>query len=152
MISAFRNTCTVFSHYVLNPKPYFPLLLISTQNFSVPSSTFTSSNKARCCSTFLANSMAAGDLSNPSSEKLEKQFEDFRHHLEESGNLRERIRAVATEIESVTRVIYASLLLVHQSRPVAGIKKISTHFLRSSLYKNLFILFVLKWLMRFVSK
>ncbi|XP_016474317.1 uncharacterized protein LOC107796099 [Nicotiana tabacum] len=121
MISAFRNTCTVFSHYVLNPKPYFPLLLISTQNFSVPSSTFTSSNKARCCSTFLANSMAAGDLSNPSSEKLEKQFEDFRHHLEESGNLRERIRAVATEIESVTRVIYASLLLVHQSRPVAEV-------------------------------
>ncbi|XP_009784479.1 uncharacterized protein [Nicotiana sylvestris] len=121
MISAFRNTCTVFSHYVLNPKPYFPLLLISTQNFSVPSSTFTSSNKARCCSTFLANSMEAGDLSNPSSEKLEKQFEDFRHHLEESGNLRERIRAVATEIESVTRVIYASLLLVHQSRPVAEV-------------------------------
>lgn len=68
--------------------------------------------------------MAGGDFlnsSSPSSEKLEKQFEEFRHRLEESGNLRERIRSVATEIDSVTRLIYASLLLVHQSRPVAGI-------------------------------
>ncbi|KAH0723015.1 hypothetical protein KY290_005684 [Solanum tuberosum] len=65
--------------------------------------------------------MAGGDFLNPSSDKLEKQFEDFRHHLEESGNIRERIRAVATEIDSVTRLIYASLLLVHQSRPVAEV-------------------------------
>ncbi|CAL5419909.1 unnamed protein product [Camellia sinensis] len=48
----------------------------------------------------------------------EKQFEDFRHHLEESESLRERIRAVAREIESVTRLIYSCLLLVHQSRPI----------------------------------
>ncbi|XP_055809009.1 uncharacterized protein LOC129877519 [Solanum dulcamara] len=116
MISAFRNTCTLFSHYWLNPKPYFPLLLISTQNFSIP--------KARCHSTFLFDSMEGGDFLNPSSlssEKLEKQFEEFRHRLEESGNLRERIRTVATEIDSVTRLIYASLLLVHQSRPVAEV-------------------------------
>ncbi|KAL7170185.1 hypothetical protein ACSBR2_035109 [Camellia fascicularis] len=52
------------------------------------------------------------------SSTLEKQFEDFRHHLEESESLRERIRAVAREIESVTRLIYSFLLLVHQSRPI----------------------------------
>ncbi|KAL3356897.1 hypothetical protein AABB24_017518 [Solanum stoloniferum] len=123
MISAFRNT--LFSHYLLNPKPFFPLILISTQNFSIPNSTFVSSTsslcKARSHSTFLSTLMAGGDFLNPSSDKLEKQFEDFRHHLEESGNIRERIRAVATEIDSVTRLIYASLLLVHQSRPVAEV-------------------------------
>ncbi|XP_059296591.1 uncharacterized protein LOC132049704 [Lycium ferocissimum] len=120
MISAFRNTCTsVFSHYyLLNPKPYFPLLVISTQNFSIPNNsnpTLSSSSsslciKSRCHSTFPSITTM--------SDKLEKQFEEFRLQLEESGNLRERIRAVATEIESVTRTIYASLLLVHQSRPV----------------------------------
>ncbi|CAL5422352.1 unnamed protein product [Camellia sinensis] len=52
------------------------------------------------------------------SSTLEKQFEDFRHRLEESESLRERIRAVAREIESVTRLIYSCLLLVHQSRPI----------------------------------
>lgn len=120
MISAFRNT--LFTHYLLNPKPFFPLLLISTQKSTFVSST-SSLCKPRSHSTFLSTLMAGGDFLNPSSDKLEKQFEDFRHHLEESGNLRERIRAVATEIDSVTRLIYASLLLVHQSRPVAGISK-----------------------------
>lgn len=55
---------------------------------------------------------------SPTSDKLEKQFEDFRHHLEDSGNLRERIRAVATEIDSTTRLMHSSLLLVHQTRPI----------------------------------
>ncbi|OIW11293.1 hypothetical protein TanjilG_20442 [Lupinus angustifolius] len=61
--------------------------------------------------------MANGD--NPlSSYSLEKQFETFRTELEESGTLRERIRSVVSEIESTTRVMYATLLLVHQSRSV----------------------------------
>ncbi|XP_004304447.1 PREDICTED: translin isoform X2 [Fragaria vesca subsp. vesca] len=47
---------------------------------------------------------------------LEKQFEDFRAQLEESGTLRDRIRAVVMEIESTTRLIHSGLLLVHQSR------------------------------------
>lgn len=62
----------------------------------------------------------AGEATSLTTEKLEKQFEDFRHHLEDSGNLRERIRAVAVEIESVTRLMHSSLLLVHQSGPVPG--------------------------------
>lgn len=52
------------------------------------------------------------------SSTLEKQFQDFRHHLEDSGSLRDRIRAVAMEIESASRLMYSSLLLVHQSRPI----------------------------------
>nr|AFK45825.1 unknown [Lotus japonicus] len=50
-------------------------------------------------------------------QSLEKQFDVFKAQLEESGTLRERIRHVVSEIESTTRVMYASLLLVHQSRP-----------------------------------
>lgn len=56
----------------------------------------------------------------PSSHSLEKQFESFRVQLEESAALREQIRAVVMEIESATRLIQASLLLVHQSRPIPG--------------------------------
>ncbi|KAG5055562.1 hypothetical protein JHK85_008072 [Glycine max] len=51
---------------------------------------------------------------------LEKQFDDFRVQFEESGTLRERIRSVVSEIESSTRLIYVTLLLVHQSRPTPG--------------------------------
>ncbi|GAA0171805.1 hypothetical protein LIER_25757 [Lithospermum erythrorhizon] len=54
----------------------------------------------------------------PNSASLGKQFEDFRSHLNESGNLKDRIRAVAVEIESVTRLMHSYLLLVHQSKPV----------------------------------
>lgn len=55
---------------------------------------------------------------SPASEKLEQQFDDFRKQLADSGSLRDRIRSVAMEIESVTRLMHSSLLLVHQSRPV----------------------------------
>lgn len=65
--------------------------------------------------------MAGGETHAPLSSfsaTMEKQFDDFRHHLEESGSLRDRIRAVASEIESANRLTHSYLLLVHQSRPV----------------------------------
>lgn len=49
---------------------------------------------------------------------MENQFEEFRAQLEESGSVRDRIRAVATEMESATRIMHAGLLLVHQSLPI----------------------------------
>ncbi|GFP90789.1 translin [Phtheirospermum japonicum] len=55
---------------------------------------------------------------SPTVHTLERQFEDFRHQLDDSGSLRERIRSVALEIESVTRIMQSSLLLIHQSRPI----------------------------------
>lgn len=61
-----------------------------------------------------------GVPSSPITQNMEKQFEDFRQHLDDSGNLRERIRAVAVEIESVIRLMHGSLLLVHQSGPTSG--------------------------------
>ncbi|KAH7662844.1 Translin family protein [Dioscorea alata] len=56
-----------------------------------------------------------------SSLSIEKQFEGFRAHLEDSNSLRDRIRAVAVEMESVTRILYSNLLLVHQSLPISEV-------------------------------
>ncbi|XP_021911275.1 translin-like [Carica papaya] len=81
----------------------------------------------RCLSTTLYSSsyptpdplpMGGEDQTPSSSLLLEKQFESFCAQLDESGSLRERIRGVAMEIESTTRLMHAGLLLVHQSRPI----------------------------------
>ncbi|XP_057805407.1 uncharacterized protein LOC131020536 [Salvia miltiorrhiza] len=67
-------------------------------------------------------SMASGDGSDAALSStihvLEKQFEEFRHQLDDSGSLRDRIRSVSFEIESATRLMHSSLMLVHQSRPI----------------------------------
>lgn len=61
---------------------------------------------------------AGVSLLEPSS--FEKQFEDFRFQLEESGNIRERIRAVVMEVEAAVRLMHSSLLLVHHAVPNSG--------------------------------
>ncbi|KAL2554358.1 Translin family protein [Forsythia ovata] len=56
---------------------------------------------------------------SPTVEKLEKQFEELRSQLEDSGKLRERIRAVAMEIEyhadwrSETQTVVSLLSFLH---------------------------------------
>ncbi|XP_054800452.1 uncharacterized protein LOC129304717 [Prosopis cineraria] len=126
---AFRNASFTFS-CLLNPNPHNPLFSLTLRSLPIittspsPShltshftlETFPPLSSPRCFSSSMA---AAGDQSHSASspQSLEKQFEDFRLQLEESGSLRERIRAVVSEIESTTRLMYASLLLVHQSRP-----------------------------------
>ncbi|CDP06756.1 unnamed protein product [Coffea canephora] len=104
----------------LFPPPKFPLI-----SNSIPKNvTVAGLSSIRRCSLSSATSMTTAPEGeahappSPTSDKLEKQFEDFRHHLEDSGNLRERIRAVATEIDSTTRLMHSSLLLVHQTRPI----------------------------------
>lgn len=62
----------------------------------------------------------SGAPASPSSHSVEKQFEEFRHQLNDSGALRERIRNFASEIESATSMMQSNLLLIHQSRPVPG--------------------------------
>ncbi|KAH1070627.1 hypothetical protein GLYMA_03G182200v4 [Glycine max] len=102
MKPAFRNAafyCHAFSRSLtLNSNP---LHLVSP--FGRPQ-TFRLAPPISCFSSLMASS-------------LEKQFDDFRVQFEESGTLRERIRSVVSEIESSTRLIYVTLLLVHQSRP-----------------------------------
>ncbi|KAL5716958.1 hypothetical protein ACHQM5_010057 [Ranunculus cassubicifolius] len=63
--------------------------------------------------------MSSGDGRDlpPSSSPLEIQFEDLRSQLDESVSLRERIRAVSSDMESTIRIMQSGLLLVHQSRP-----------------------------------
>ncbi|CAL0309886.1 unnamed protein product [Lupinus luteus] len=108
---AFRNAFNTFtsSRFSLNPKPF---ILVS-----LPNLTFETFRRSHPVSSFSSLSMADGDNYAPS-HSLEKQFEAFRTELEESGTLRERIRSVVSEIESTTRVMYATLLLVHQSRSI----------------------------------
>ncbi|KAK4583204.1 hypothetical protein RGQ29_026122 [Quercus rubra] len=128
MRPAFRNAYFNLS-LSLNPNPTkltlppfslhaFPTFSTSLQptfrTFRLTTETFRPTRT--CCS---YSPMADGEAHAPptSFPSLEKQFEVFRVQLEDSGSLRERIRAVVMEIESTTRLIHANLLLVHQSRP-----------------------------------
>jgi hypothetical protein len=108
MKPAFRVSRSLIT---INPKPFIfltsPFLTIQTFRSQSPISNF-------------CTSMASSDFS--SAPSLEKQFGEFRTHLEESGTLRDRIRTVVSEIESTTRIMYASILLVHHSRPTPGTK------------------------------
>ncbi|KAK9058795.1 hypothetical protein SSX86_023638 [Deinandra increscens subsp. villosa] len=125
MKSAFRSALiltTSLSHRSLNPNPLTllslrPATATATAAVSRPlnSATTLPRRTTRCNHSFA--SMAGGD-SSPTSAAVEKQFDEFRHRLEESGSLRDRIKAVATQIDSTTRIIHSSLLLIHQSRPV----------------------------------
>lgn len=116
MKPAFRNACNCYtvslsrSNKALNPKPFFLL--------SLPASSFLRPSSVSCFS----SSMAGTDGLSAPAPSLEKQFGEFRTQLEESGTLREQIRSVVSEIESTTRLMYASLLLVHHSRPIPGTK------------------------------
>ncbi|XP_071690611.1 uncharacterized protein [Rutidosis leptorrhynchoides] len=117
MKSVFRTASLLtvaLSHSSLNPNP------ITQLSHRTPTSSFpliTTVNRRTTHRNIFSGSMAGGD-SSPTSAVVEKQFDEFRHRLEESGNLRDRIKAVASEIESVTRIMHSSLLLVHQSRPI----------------------------------
>ncbi|GKB68041.1 translin [Tanacetum coccineum] len=59
--------------------------------------------------------------SSPTFSIVKKQFDEFRHRLDESGTLRDKIKYVATEIESNTRIMHSIVLLVHQSRPITEV-------------------------------
>ena len=121
---AFRNACYGYCYAIfsrsLNPNPFI-LVSLPTSPF-LRLETFRTSSPVSC---FSSSTMAEGGdhPAAPPSYSLEKQFEGFRAQLEESGTLRERIRSVVSGIESTTRLMYASLLLVHQSRPTPGTKK-----------------------------
>ncbi|GMJ02991.1 hypothetical protein like AT2G37020 [Hibiscus trionum] len=122
MKSAFRNAyCFTLSRYSLNPNPSILHFVPSISSFpSLPSGVSnTLPSRSPLCVTFCSTSMAGGDSDSPlTSPSLEKQFEKFRVQLQDSGSLREHIRAVVMEIESATRLMQASLLLVHQSKPI----------------------------------
>nr|XP_043610399.1 translin [Erigeron canadensis] len=112
MKSIFRTaliaTNNTLTHRSLNPN--HPIITTPSYHLNLT----TAVNRR----TIFSTSMAATGESSPTSAVVEKQFDEFRLRLEESGSLRDRIKAVATEIESITRMMHSSLLLVHQSRPI----------------------------------
>ncbi|KAF5955242.1 hypothetical protein HYC85_008098 [Camellia sinensis] len=124
MKSAFRNA--FYSYYFTlssrslnpNPTPLSPLILFPLRSSISPNSLSSTLFKLRSFSSSSSMADGGGHAPPSPSSTLEKQFQDFRHHLEDSGSLRDRIRAVAMEIESASRLMYSSLLLVHQSRPI----------------------------------
>lgn len=118
MKSALRNAYYfTLSRYSLNPNP--SLLQIAPFISTFPSLPSVLSRNHPFRSPLCATLMTGGDSDSPqTSPSLEKQFEKFRVQLEDSGSLRERIRAVVLEMESATRLMQASLLLVHQSKPI----------------------------------
>ncbi|OAY73221.1 Translin [Ananas comosus] len=93
-----------------NPKPVLFLLLplLRTPPFSL----------RRFSSSPPRDTATSSSSSSYSLPFMEKQFEDFRHQLDESGSVRERIRSVVMEMEAAARLVHSSLLLVHQSLPV----------------------------------
>ncbi|XP_006428743.2 translin [Citrus clementina] len=129
MKSAFRNAValrTLPHYHCINPH-FHSLLRFSVAAVSSPPSSLVSPSKPETFR-FLRrssplrvrySSMTGGETDAPTS--MEKQFEDFRVKLDEAGSLRERIRAVVNEIESITRLMHASLLHVHQSRPLSEV-------------------------------
>lgn len=59
---------------------------------------------------------------------VDRQFEEFRVQLEESGALREKLRGNVSELDSLTRLMQAQLLLIHHSRPSPEIlNKVKTY-------------------------
>ncbi|XP_031279062.1 translin-like [Pistacia vera] len=121
MKSAFRNAVAFkrLSHRSLHKPSHSPLHFPITAA-PPPSPSLFSGIKSETFRPLSASlrysSMTDGGSNAPSS--LQKQFEDFRVQLEESGSVRERIRGIVLEIESTTRLMHAGLLLVHQSRPL----------------------------------
>ncbi|XP_042512164.1 translin [Macadamia integrifolia] len=125
MKSTCRNALIVLSHS-LNPncnlKSSFSLLQVRRISairvpLSYPSC-FRNVYVRLMCSNSSSSTMADIGAYSSSSSSVENQFDNFRLQLEESGRLRERIRAVSLEMETSTRLMQSSLLLVHQSRPV----------------------------------
>ncbi|KAG6401534.1 hypothetical protein SASPL_138393 [Salvia splendens] len=122
MKTAFRSaicaTLAIFSRSSLNPThhSHSPILFHRNRRaalFPAKPSLFTS--------------MASSDAPlSPTIHVLEKQFEEFRHQLDDSGSLRDRIRSVSIEIESATRLMHSSLMLVHQSRPLPEVLEKAT--------------------------
>lgn len=152
MGSALRNAYFIFSHSLSptrNPNT-IPLILClhSLPSITVsrlPLQTKPEAHRSRSApaSSFCSfSSSMAGSGAEAAPSSVEKQFEDFRVQLQDSGSLRERIRSVAMEIESSTRLMQASLLLVHQSRLTPG-----TEFF-SALYYDTRVVVCSFWFLR----
>ncbi|KAG1354940.1 hypothetical protein COCNU_07G010520 [Cocos nucifera] len=114
-----------------------PLLLLRSSPFSSamanhptpPSSSASPSSSTTAAAATLRSSSSF-------SSSMEKQFEDFRVHLEESGSVRERIRGVVMEMEGAIRLMHSSLLLVHQSLPAPEVLEKTT--VQIGVLKDLF--------------
>lgn len=124
-MKAFRSVhAAAIRPMTLNPNPFpnFPITL-SSKPPRIPASFSPLRSTIPTFPSHFTSFSSTPSMADPTpfDGTLGTQFESFRTQLDESGNLRERIRSVALEIESVTRIMHANLLLVHQSRPIAEV-------------------------------
>lgn len=136
MKTAFRNVFSSF-YRSLNPKPYSSFYLLTPCAFppiALVTSPLTFRNDAIRLLSGTSDYCSMAEAGT--SPSVVKQFECFRSQLEESGGLRERVRSIATEIESTTRFMHANLLLVHQSRSVSGTPNCTSIYLNFFLFEN----------------
>lgn len=128
MRSAIRNACgaATHSHYNYKSQPRLSCSLLNPKNPLTSSLTNTLIIIQRPQNVVVRSPAWCHTLSEaethapPFNALMDKQFLSFRQHLDESGSLRDRIRGVATEIESTNRQLHSLLLLVHQSHPMPG--------------------------------
>ncbi|KAK2974740.1 hypothetical protein RJ640_007167, partial [Escallonia rubra] len=127
MKPAFRNAFTTLFRS-LNPNPIATLILLplpTAATTSLTRSPAVTQPRSSLLRSYSSSSMAGGESHAPPSTSslvpLDQQFEDFRQSLAESGSVRDRIRAVAAEIDSAARLMHAGLLLVHQSGPASEV-------------------------------
>ncbi|XP_058076274.1 uncharacterized protein LOC131224861 [Magnolia sinica] len=115
------ETASITRSLIMKYRHLIPVSAICSSFFSHPTKSlfFTSRSLPH---SFVNNKYPLSIFfTSSSSSSMEKQFEDLRLQLEESGSLRERIRSVAMDMDSAIRLMHSSLLLVHQSLPVAEV-------------------------------
>lgn len=109
-----------------SPKPFFTKTLYPNISFhaspplSIHPSALTLLKSPRLL--FSTPPPAMSDGSRAFSSSLQTTFEGFHKELEESRSIRERIRSVATEMESATRLMQSNIVLLNESLPVSGIE------------------------------
>ncbi|KAK8969167.1 hypothetical protein KSP40_PGU015974 [Platanthera guangdongensis] len=95
---------------------------------SIPPPTMESTSPSDIYVTADARGIGAGsDGGHESSlavtSSMGSHFGGFIVQMEKSGNIRERIRSLASEIEATNRVMHAGLLLAHQPLPIPEVLK-----------------------------
>ncbi|XP_015697204.2 translin [Oryza brachyantha] len=109
--------------FLSTPPPPPPAAAAAVSRFLPRHSTFLLPLR-RLCSSAPApprRDAAAASGRSEASPVMDAQFESFRAQLDESSTLRDRIRAVVSEVESASRLASAALLLVHQPVPLADV-------------------------------
>ncbi|KAK8941410.1 hypothetical protein KSP39_PZI009867 [Platanthera zijinensis] len=123
--AAFRTALLFSPHSSFRPTvrnlrlPHFSSHIRRFSDASIPPPTMESTSPSDIYVTAGARGIGAGAVTS----SMESHFGEFIVEMEKSGNIRERIRSLASEIEATNRVMHAGLLLAHQPLPIPEVLK-----------------------------